>query len=100
PRPPPSTLFPYTTLFRSSLRTRAAGLPGVPVPGEVTDPIGNPLTIQLRNVCERSVLHCPATSGGMSGVGGAVWVKIVSAFLLTPDRKSTRLNSSHVSISY
>src|SRR5690606_41230992 len=40
PRPPTSTLFPYTTLFRST----------VPAPGVLandTDPNGDPLTAQL-----------------------------------------------------
>src|SRR5690348_18198601 len=53
-RPPRSTLFPYTTLFRSG---SAEG---------------------------------PSQDGGPGGNCGAE----------TPDRKSTRLNSSHPSISY
>src|SRR5438477_6136624 len=57
-RPPRSTLFPYTTLFRSPLRGR-------PVRGN-----GLPLRLQGREELEER------------------------------DRKSTRLNSSHMSISY
>src|SRR5215475_15797540 len=53
-RPPRSTLFPYTTLFRSHGRWRSASYAGV----------------------ARPVHHLPC------------------------DRKSTRLNSSHVKISY
>src|SRR5256885_8199481 len=66
-RPPRSTLFPYTTLFRSS-RPGHRGDDGFPLllPG-ARRPDG-----LLR-----------------SGVGGA-----------PPDRKSTRLNSSHLVISY
>src|SRR5436309_5708494 len=61
PPPPRSTLFPYTTLFRSRYR------PSInPEAGLVIDRMG----------C------CPA--------GERSWV----------DRKSTRLNSSHVKISY
>src|SRR5437870_8996923 len=62
-RPPRSTLFPYTTLFRSRIRTAA---PYVPCPGE--------RRLYAASRCARP------TSGG--------------------DRKSTRLNSSHVAISY
>src|SRR5471032_3441912 len=54
-RPPRSTLFPYTTLFRSRLRP--------PV---------------------RGALRRPSLAGGDQG----------------RDRKSTRLNSSHITISY
>src|SRR5437868_13114184 len=79
-RPPRSTLFPYTTLFRSRLRTagrfelhtgpagpaergRMGARPDVPVPDR-------------------------ADAAPVAGAGAA------------RDRKSTRLNSSHVSISY
>src|SRR3989338_5339968 len=60
-RPPRSTLFPYTTLFRSRKRT---------------------------------VTHPPASS--ISGGGNPA--SFASSAIL--DRKSTRLNSSHSSISY
>src|SRR5437868_12720234 len=63
-RPPRSTLFPYTTLFRSP-----------------TSPIWTPAAGQ-------------GTQGqGASAPGGTPGQGL-------PDRKSTRLNSSHVSISY
>src|SRR3989454_4304075 len=62
-RPPRSTLFPYTTLFRSALHR----LPGFPVVG-------------AQAVTDR---------GPMQDVG----VQVVN-------RKSTRLNSSHLVISY
>src|SRR5437868_8814547 len=65
--PPSSTLFPYTTLFRSSL----------PQAGIV----------------------CPA---GLADLPGLAAGSVAGAFSgpYTLDRKSTRLNSSHVSISY
>src|SRR5439155_21026646 len=62
-RPPRSTLFPYTTLFRSC--------------AETVRPC-HPRIRRLRRV----------KSGGQGGSG------------VQPDRKSTRLNSSHVAISY
>src|SRR5437660_4261721 len=65
-RPPRSTLFPYTTLFRSG---RAEGDPG-------HDERGGP------------------SHGGR----GAELPRPLEAMDL--DRKSTRLNSSHVAISY
>src|SRR3712207_6903123 len=45
-RPPRSTLFPYTTLFRSSKRhiTSAASLPGTPIQQKS-------YFVELRNVC-------------------------------------------------
>src|SRR5256885_4280759 len=78
-RPPRSTLFPYTTLFRSlhgagadqrqELGRRIAGA-GEPVPGdELVDPL--------------------------QGLGGDA-----RAVAQPRDRKSTRLNSSHLVISY
>src|SRR5690349_21967513 len=76
-RPPPrSTLFPYTTLFRS-LRRR----PGPAGPGG-DDPA-------VRHAGRRPPRPAPGPRGdGRRGRPGA------------GDRKSTRLNSSHVEISY
>src|SRR5436309_3972370 len=65
-RPPRSTLFPYTTLFRSSDRRR----PGA----------------QSRHRRRERVLERPDESS--------------AAGTRAQDRKSTRLNSSHVKISY
>src|SRR3712207_7652408 len=81
-RPPRSTLFPYTTLFRSTvdlgreLRQRVKSLLGLaPVV------IGRPLARELLHRRELYALRA-----------------IFDAFLA--DRKSTRLNSSHANISY
>src|SRR5258705_1632476 len=67
-RPPRSTLFPYTTLFRS---------PPAPSPLTWSD-----LDEELRTVCK--LLGPGADAAGLD------W----------RDRKSTRLNSSHLGISY
>src|SRR3989442_7395700 len=67
-RPPRSTLFPYTTLFRSP---EVALCP--PQPDVLTR-------------CERARLGSAIRSEGTPET--------------CPDRKSTRLNSSHVRISY
>src|SRR2546422_3396219 len=70
-RPPRSTLFPYTTLFRSHLTERAA-----------------PVLARMPHVPEAKALL--STDGGVCPDDGAPLV----------DRKSTRLNSSHGYISY
>src|SRR4051794_41703786 len=62
-RPPRSTLFPYTTLFRSEVRPD--------LPHGLEDAVAAPVRVDA-----------PALAG------------------LGRDRKSTRLNSSHPSISY
>src|SRR3712207_6928058 len=84
-RPPRSTLFPYTTLFRSRILAQAAnefrdGLFELQVPGGHT------------TVTQES---CP------SGAGERRLAEAVLELLVGPeDRKSTRLNSSHANISY
>src|SRR5204863_7712923 len=84
-RPPRSTLFPYTTLFRSSLGPDLRHL-------LVEDAAarGHPLNVtgpDAAAVSERIlVLYLPFPDNRDR--------------LDCPDRKSTRLNSSHVEISY
>src|SRR3712207_7600377 len=78
-RPPRSTLFPYTTLFRS--------IQNLPSADQATKDDLTRLVAQLVDLLE----HVPSES-----VGDAAKVfKRVEA-----DRKSTRLNSSHANISY
>src|SRR3712207_8476497 len=78
-RPPRSTLFPYTTLFRSSRR---------PVRGE---------RHQLKTAASGHMkATCPVCKRRLT-------VKRVLGVIEFPrheDRKSTRLNSSHANISY
>src|SRR5437899_5756225 len=69
--PPSSTLFPYTTLFRSVLGAAVA-------------------TIGL-NLAPIDLLV---------KVMGPLWVPALLAVILGTDRKGTRLNSSHLGISY
>src|SRR5256885_9334865 len=89
-RPPRSTLFPYTTLFRSE----AVGLFYPPDPASYKDSfIGG-------NIAENA--------GGMrSAKYGVTKHYVLGLEVVTPvgeiiqtDRKSTRLNSSHLVISY
>src|SRR2546430_7256606 len=83
-RPPRSTLFPYTTLFRSS-RTRAA---------RARRPrFERQLPQQRRQALIDATIECLKRYGheGLS-------IRTISA--QAGDRKSTRLNSSHSQISY
>src|SRR3712207_7181655 len=78
-RPPRSTLFPYTTLFRSVRRA----LPGAALVEE-DDAVGR--GVEVAPV----VGHEPPAGPPVQEDGG----------LPLRDRKSTRLNSSHANISY
>src|SRR3712207_7526774 len=80
-RPPRSTLFPYTTLFRSE-----------PELGSVLDR-HDPLVVgdEGRQHVERR---------GLSSAGAARDQDVQPALHARVDRKSTRLNSSHANISY
>src|SRR5256885_12549450 len=87
-RPPPrSTLFPYTTLFRSRRVIEADGR--VIAPGFVDNHCHYDAQVLWDPLCTFSCHH------------GATTVIIGNCSLaLAPDRKSTRLNSSHLVISY
>src|SRR3712207_7391408 len=95
-RPPRSTLFPYTTLFRSPTRPFNALLP-----------------------LDERLLRRPLGGGTLFGARGTEDVRQAVVVFVTrplvnrpatgdqrharrpgPDRKSTRLNSSHANISY
>src|SRR5690349_22761483 len=87
-RPPRSTLFPYTTLFRSivsSLVGRRAG--------------------NAKAQASSLYLFAYYMGSSLAGAGGGLFYAShgwngVAAFIGAIDRKSTRLNSSHVEISY
>src|SRR3989442_12015422 len=83
-RPPRSTLFPYTTLFRSHPMHPFAIDSG----GGLYMDLGSASNLcQLKNRIARSPGHKPCTELETRG-GPKIHVQ--------PDRKSTRLNSSHV----
>src|SRR3712207_8810650 len=88
-RPPRSTLFPYTTLFRSpSRRWRSSRLR--------RDRLGLEPRV-LGRAAERVELHALALELPADGVGVA---QRGGRDRAVADRKSTRLNSSHANISY
>src|SRR5690349_23220061 len=85
-RPPRSTLFPYTTLFRSVVAMVLSTIGGV---GMWSIMVALP-TIQTDFGVSRANASLPFTMVMFGFAGGGVLI----------DRKSTRLNSSHVEISY
>src|SRR3712207_8740903 len=82
-RPPRSTLFPYTTLFRSTLAIAMNRIGGKSNTGE-----GGEDPERYRDDRRSSIKQ---VASGRFGVTTEYLVK---------DRKSTRLNSSHANISY
>src|SRR3712207_7742391 len=87
-RPPRSTLFPYTTLFRSNEST--AFFPLLPLLLRATATILNGFRPPASVPIERAE-HTTLLAGVLVAHAAA---------LLALDRKSTRLNSSHANISY
>src|SRR3712207_7918955 len=84
-RPPRSTLFPYTTLFRSGLR---APPPGVRVPAREIKRMSRELQPHGLYAASARQQRAPRRFAFKDESGA------------TRDRKSTRLNSSHANISY
>src|SRR5690242_20990307 len=80
-QPPRSTLFPYTTLFRSLPRLEVAPL----------------LAVELRRLGEEERLARQVDAVAQD-VGRRAHLRRAGDEAV--DRKSTRLNSSHMSISY
>src|SRR3712207_7419569 len=76
-RPPRSTLFPYTTLFRSCSSQAERGI-DVSVIGPWIDMVMAPVDAETQ----------------------AALCRTINGALAATDRKSTRLNSSHANISY
>src|SRR3712207_8133221 len=72
-RPPRSTLFPYTTLFRSPPAPSSTP----PAPSSGDRPAGTETEVLRRR-----------------------WPEVLDTLSRLRDRKSTRLNSSHANISY
>src|SRR5439155_25510206 len=87
--PPSSTLFPYTTLFRSGIRGPRREPAGAREPRHGAALRARRERRGRRRSAARSVADPPARGGGAAGRDAP-----------PPDRKSTRLNSSHVAISY
>src|SRR5258705_9341965 len=82
-RPPRSTLFPYTTLFRSTVTVDYATSNGT---ATLADNDYNQITTQ-------TLIFAPGETSKAISV-------TVNGDTTKEDRKSTRLNSSHLGISY
>src|SRR3712207_7593830 len=81
-RPPRSTLFPYTTLFRSVVRLEP-----------------EPRRLALDDRLRERLLHLPFADVDLEPPGLELGL-LAEAEVGDEDRKSTRLNSSHANISY
>src|SRR3712207_7273673 len=88
-RPPRSTLFPYTTLFRSGVGAAVAH-PGTRRPERLRVDVLAVLLEQLADVILEGHMRLHLLRGPLADPRPAG----------TGDRKSTRLNSSHANISY
>src|SRR5258708_22556748 len=86
-RPPRSTLFPYTTLFRSSTRREVPYHFGI-LDSEVVTAYAMPGGFVF------------ITRGALANMSSEAELAGVLAHEIAQDRKSTRLNSSHQIISY
>src|SRR2546426_6930042 len=78
-RPPRSTLFPYTTLFRSEIHEQ---------PRAITDTFRGRIAPETGTVVLPDVNLDPGA------------MRPLNVSVIARDRKSTRLNSSHLVISY
>src|SRR3712207_7162882 len=90
-RPPRSTLFPYTTLFRSGRMTHA------------TDWADRITTFTWTADSEQRTQNTPngvTHRTDYNANGQATVINLTKASTTLGDRKSTRLNSSHANISY
>src|SRR3712207_8293236 len=87
-RPPRSTLFPYTTLFRSSGGPSSVYAPGAPQ----VDPGLFEGGVPAFGICYGFQAMAASLGGRVARTGDREYGGT--------DRKSTRLNSSHANISY
>src|SRR5689334_24818771 len=85
-RPPRSTLFPYTTLFRSPIAIEAVEVVAAQAEADR----------RVEQIRFDEIEHVPRDLGTRRGLDA----KLLARAAECADRKSTRLNSSHSSISY
>src|SRR5256885_3588792 len=93
-RPPRSTLFPYTTLFRSSLAGTLTAEPATSAEEVLAEMLAGVMKIEQVSLNS----HFFDDLGADSLVMAKFCARVRKAEGL--DRKSTRLNSSHLVISY
>src|SRR2546426_6439020 len=94
-RPPRSPLFPSTTLFRSIVTGASQGIGAGIVKAFVEH--GFNVVANSRKVTQSTEV---AASSHVALVDGHIGEPATAARIVETDRKSTRLNSSHLVISY
>src|SRR3712207_9427274 len=97
-RPPRSTLFPYTTLFRSAYLDRITGLCAM-LPGMARfppDPTFHASPGDAARAPRERLAYVATLDTGTNGDRAPDAITVLDL----EDRKSTRLNSSHANISY
>src|SRR3712207_9499341 len=97
-RPPRSTLFPYTTLFRSRGAEPRLGVRGEPVHLRAQLPRQPPVVVRAEGDEVAARVRDPLVV--RPGDPGRALGDHRHPRLGAGDRKSTRLNSSHANISY
>src|SRR5258707_7685786 len=90
-RPPRSTLFPYTTLFRSTVLAQGTNHLTLSIVGPSGVLNGN---VKLPGAANSTPFHGILLQGTNAAAGFFLGTNQIG------DRKSTRLNSSHANISY
>src|SRR5437867_8031927 len=92
--PPPRTPLPYTTLFRSDVV--------VPDTGSLRDDLRRWVEIVATDLADPDVIALMRANIGAGPEGGHVCIadRETQLTAMLEDRKSTRLNSSHRTISY
>src|SRR5690348_17537643 len=95
-RPPTSTLFPYTTLFRSDPEI----VRYLKLLAKVAEIVSPKITLQAvaDDESDNRIVECAVAGKASLIVSGDHHLQRLKVF--EGDRKSTRLNSSHPSISY
>src|SRR5256885_5162462 len=96
-RPPRSTLFPYTTLFRSQHCQHGMACVHVRETGNQRAPVDLALVLEYQAAL-RAIINVRLQRAEAFRAGGVHFTRPRS--LGSADRKSTRLNSSHLVISY
>src|SRR3712207_9471645 len=97
-RPPRSTLFPYTTLFRSPVKRLAAAADAYVRAGQyAAQNFGTATELHVKTSDTADLTRETYLRFDLTGLGPAGGIESARLRL---DRKSTRLNSSHANISY
>src|SRR3712207_7584621 len=91
-RPPRSTLFPYTTLFRS--------LTGMQVYNDEQAAHGESMVSLLSYLGSGDFIEATFENWESEFLQMGMYVVLTAFLVQKGDRKSTRLNSSHANISY